>query len=173
MKPGRSFTGARTPRLALLLALLGLSAGCVTPKPDLKTPSPNLRLPKPSNVNTTPRELPPKPVDATPPVSIRNPSVEAAPPTTGPGIALTSNHPSPGNLSTTVAPQTAPVRNSASMMLTPANGTYTANPPTGRDAGTNSGMVVPSLVPAAPADALPVAPPEPLKMGVPASPAGK
>ncbi len=169
MKPGRSFTGARTPRLALLVALLGLSSGCVSPKSDLKTPSPNLRLPKPSNVNNTPREMPPKPADAQTPVSIRKPAVEVPPTTSGPGMALASGQSINGNLPTVIPPQVSPPRNSASMMLTPANGTYTADSPIGRDSGTNSGIVAPNFSPSAKADA-PVAPPEPLKVGVPTLP---
>ena len=173
MKPGRSFTGARTPRLALLLTLLALSAGCVSPKSDLKTPSPNLRLPKPSNVNNTPREMPPKPADAPQPVSIRKPAVEAAPPATGPGTALSSGQSLDGNLPTAIAPQAAPPRSPAVMTLSPANGTYTDNPPTGRDSGTNSGIVAPVFTPTAKSDPVPITPPEPPKMGLPASPAGR
>ena len=172
MKPGRSFTGARTPRLALLTTLLALSAGCVSPKSDLKTPSPNLRLPKPSNVNTTPREMPPKPADAQQPVSIRKPPAEVLPSATGPGMALASGQSLNGNLPTAITPQVAPPRNAAVMMPSPVNGTYTANPPTGRESGTNT-ILMPDFAPAAKADPLPVAPPEPPKVGVPTLPAAR
>ncbi len=170
MKPGRLFTGARTPRFALLLALLGLSSGCVSPKSDLKIPSPNLRLPKPSNVNNTPREMPPKPADAPTPVSIRKPAVEVAPSATAPGVALASGQSLNGSLTTDIAKPVRVPPSAALMMPVQANGTYTSSSPTGRDSGTNSGIVMPGSPPTANSDPLPVAPPEPPKMGAPPLP---
>ena len=172
MKPGRLFTGARTPRFALLFALLGLSSGCVTPKADLKTPSPNLRLPKPSNVNNTPREMPPKPADAPTPLSVRNLPVEVAPTTTGPGV-MASGQSINGNLTTTITPQPAPPRNNAVIIPVQANAAYVPSSPIGRDSGTISGIVMPDLTPAAPVDPLPLAPPVPPRVGVPALPGSK
>ncbi len=170
MMPGRFFTGARTPRLALLVALLGLSSGCVTPKPDLKTASPNLRLPKPSNVSNTPREVPPKPADTPAPVSVRTPAKEVPPTITGPGLTVGSGQSANGNLTTDfVAPQKF-AANPAVMTPVSVNATYTPNPvvgpaPVPRDAGTTSGIVAPAMPP-------PPAPPAPLKIGTPGSPGG-
>ena len=183
MKPGRSFTGARTPRLALLFALLGLSSGCLTAKPDIKTASPNLRLPKPSNVSTTPREVPPKPADAPTPVSVRTPPAPDAGPTmTGPGVTVNSGRSFSGDPTATGSLPVAPVRvppNVAQMSPIPVNGVYTANPPGApapveRTAGANGGFVVPTVLatPVAPPEPTPPVPPAPIKIGTPSSPGG-
>ena len=170
MMPGRLFTGARTPRLALLGALLGLSSGCVTPKPDLKTASPNLRLPKPSNVSNTPREVPPKSADTPAPVSVRTPAKEVPPSVSGPGLSLSSGQSANGNLTTDVVVPQKFAANPAVMTPVSANAAYTANPvvgpaPVPRDAGTNSGIVAPAMPP-------PPASPTPLKIGTPGLPGG-
>lgn len=175
MKPGRPFPGARTPRLALLLALLGSGVGCAAAKPAVKTPSPNLRLPNPSNVSTTPRDLPPKAADASPPVSIRKPPAPDVPPTmTGPGVSVAPLRPIVGDAPMAASVPTAPLRvppNVAQMSPVPVNGVYTANPPGGpaatdRFAGTNSGVVAPGGAVAEPAlvvpPVIPIGAPPPL-----------
>ncbi len=183
MKPGRSFTGARTPRLALLLALLGLSSGCMTAKPDIKTASPNLRLPKPSNVDNVPRTVAPKPADAPTPVSVRNPPAPDVNPTmTGPGVTLNSGRSLTGDPTSTGSLPVAPVRvppNVAQMSPIPVHGVYTANPPGApapveRTAGTNSGIITPTVLatPVAQPEPTPPVPPAPIKIGPPSSPGG-
>lgn len=198
MMPGRRFSGARTPRLAFLLTLLGLSGGCMTPKPDLAkaaAATPKYALPKPSNVDNTAREMPPKPADAPAPVSIRKPAAPDQGATmTGPGVNLPSARSLDGSMTT--GGMTPPLKvppNQATMALTPANATYgparpgapatlaptgdavPVSPPPPAERGTNSNIVVPTLATGTPPAAEPPPPivPPPMVLGVPPSLPGK
>jgi hypothetical protein len=155
----------------------------MTAKPDIKTASPNLRLPKPSNVDNVPRAVAPKPADAPSPASVRNPPAPDASPTmTGPGVTLNSGRSLAGDPSSAGSLPVAPVRvppNVAQMSPVPVNGVYAGNPPGGpapveRTAGTNGGIVMPTVLatPVAQPEPTPPVPPAPIKIGTPSSPGG-